>query len=128
MAVRGRFNIKSKSALFTVIGFTFLLLLSPCKVRNYIQSELGIPQTEVTNKSQLTISASDCNNIEVSDAAITFSKPSTHHISVLLFNDSTFAVKIVGTLTKSINHFNANSLSVTSIPLYILYQNFKAFL
>lgn len=126
--MRGKINIKSKSAFFTVIGFTFLLLLSPCKVRNYIQSELGIPQTEVTNKSQLTISASDCKNIEVADATLAFSKRSTQHFSVLIFNDSIFDLRIVNALKKSINFYTADRHSVSSIPLYILYQNFKAFL
>ena len=36
----------------SVVSLAFLLLVSPCKVRNFFQAELGLPQTEVSNKNK----------------------------------------------------------------------------
>ncbi len=41
-----------------------LLVLSPCKVRNFIQAQLGVPQTEVLNKSQTTREQANCRVYE----------------------------------------------------------------
>lgn len=57
-----RIHQKNKSVGYWVatLSGVLLLLISPCKVRHFIQDELGIAKTEVLNKSQTTLSSSSC--------------------------------------------------------------------
>jgi len=68
--VNEKLKIKNSSAFYSILGLAFLLLFSPCKVRNYVQAELGLPITEVANKSKTTISNANCNSFENSETAI----------------------------------------------------------
>lgn len=116
------------SALLSVIGLVLLLLLSPCKVRNYIQAELGIPQTKVPNKSKVTISNSNCNTFEIIESALASSKPSIQYLSDLAINNVNFTLNTIDFTEKSINSYKRRNQFVSCTPLYILYQNFKVYL
>ena len=116
----------STNRMFSIIGLAVLLLVSPCKVRNFIQAEIGIPKTEVSNKSQTTVSQSNCQDIELSQVVQSTSKPTIklHKLSTLdfysfLFSDSS--------LKHSYKTYTTKTQPESEVPLYILYQNLKVY-
>lgn len=119
--MKKRIKIKQTSIL-SIFGLSLLILLSPCKVRNFIQAELGTPQTEVSNKSQTTVSSSDCLSFEEAT-----SPTNTHHPSHPLLADlfdvsfvnSDARVSISGVVTTS---------KFSAVSLYILFQNLRVYL
>jgi hypothetical protein len=125
--VKEKLNIKALNTLFPVLGLALLLLLSPCKVRNFIQTKLGAPKTEISNKIKTTISSSSCNTAEISNQISVEKRSISHKIPAILIN---FAVAF--SLTDITKNYTTNhqtrSYSASSIPLYILYQNFKDYL
>lgn len=121
-------NIKPSRSLFPIIGLAFLLLLSPCKIRNFIQAELGVPQTEVANRSQTTLSSSNCSTSEIITTVLSKTEFSTQEAPVFLAKHFHLDIHRIA-VSKAAGHFHKErNLSVSSIPLYILYKNFKAFL
>ncbi len=119
---------KRNNLYLSIIGLVILLLLSPCKVRNFIQAELGISQTEVLNKSQTTISQSNCKTFEASKVVKNSSKKvfNQNEHQILTNTNYHFDFKTPSSFKHS---FNLNSLRIgkkQNIPLYILYQHFKA--
>lgn len=126
--MKEKIDLLRLNTILPAFGLVVLLLLSPCKVRNFIQVELGIQQTEVTNKSQSTISNTSCSDAEVSNNSI-------------LVKEKTFSQQLAAISTSNdfafgISHFSNNYVSIhrdrnystSVIPLYILYQNFKDYL
>ncbi len=116
-------NIRFSSIrpLLLVSGLILLLLLSPCKVRNFIQAELGIPQTEVTNKSQSTLSQASCEIFETQTAHQTASESP---IQLPDGNAEEWTFQFVGNSKKK--EVLPNPISAQrapNIPFYILYQN-----
>ena len=112
--------------MLSIFGLVLLLLLSPCKVRNYIQSELGIPQTKVLNKSQSTISHSNCLNFEVSDIVQSVLKPTFKQLDLFVLESYNFGFTL-GLFNQSIYSISSRNHSVSAVPLYILYQNFQIY-
>src|SRR5690606_37726271 len=110
------------------LGLVVLLCLSPCKVRNYIQSEFGALQTEVSNKSQTTINTANCNVFDVADAALNAAKPSIKHLAALVANNTDFTLNAIDFNNKPTITYNTKSESVSFVPFYILFQNFKVYL
>ncbi len=124
--MREEIGIKKINSILSVFGLALLLLLSPCKVRNFIQSELGIPQTKVLNKSQSTISQSDCQNFEVSEIIQNISKPTFQQPDFLVSDTYRFDFTI-HLLKHSFSLKSSRSFQATDVPLYILYQNLKIY-
>ena len=121
-------NIKTSRSLFPTIGLAVLLLLSPCKVRNFIQAELGVPQTEVANRSQTTLSSSNCSTSEIITTALSKTESSTQKAPVFLAKHFHLDIHRIA-VSKASGHFHKErNRKFSSIPLYILYQNFKAYL
>lgn len=120
-----KINIKVHSIL-SIFGFVLLLLLSPCKVRNFIQAELGVPQTKVLNKSQSAISQSNCQTFEISETVQTISKPTFKQSGFLISEAYHFDFTIY-LLRHSFSLSTSRSQQVTDVPLYILYQNLKVY-
>lgn len=71
--MKARVKIKQINPILSIFGLAVLLLFSPCKVRNLVQAELGIPQTKVLNKSKATIAPSSCQAFAASTAVQTLS-------------------------------------------------------
>ena len=121
-----KLEIQKISSILSIFGLALLLLLSPCKVRNFIQAELGIPQTKVLNKSQYTISQSDCQTFETSEIVQSNSQPTLQLSDFLIANAFHFEFEI-----NLVRHFSIISSSenqlVSGVPLYILYQNLKVY-
>lgn len=114
--------------MLPVLGLVLLLLLSPCRVRNFLQSELGIPQTEVSNKNITTVNSTNCTTLENSETVFSIAKTVTHNLLSLAINNVDFAFDVIHFTTKSASFYFTRNSSVSVVPLYILYQNFKVYL
>ena len=122
--MRVKRNINNTSSMLSIFGIVLLLLISPCKVRNFVQAEINVPQTEVSNKSKSSVSESNCQSLEISKKIQTISKPDfekpEHSLSsIISFEFPIEFLKDSFKLTTSRERLNAE------IPLYILYQNLK---
>ncbi|MFD2551932.1 hypothetical protein ACFSQP_08900 [Bizionia sediminis] len=123
-------NIGFKNNIRTILsvsGLVLLLLLAPCKVRDFIQAELNLPKQEVLNKSQTTISQSSCATFKLLESTETPSKPTpkTPNLLVVLKPSAVFGHSYLP------QHLSEDNLLKTPapqpIPLYILYRNIKIF-
>ena len=123
--VKEKMSIKSFIALVYIFGMVLLLLFSPCNVRKQIQSEFGIPQTEVSNKSKASAGANNCSSQELTDYALRISKPSVISVtaSAVKTVSNHFLPKEIAIL--SLPHYTTRKHDVSFVPFYILYQNFK---
>lgn len=124
--MKEKLKLKKCHSILSVLGLVLLLLLSPCKVRNFIQAELGLPQTNVLNKNQTTISSMSCVAFDVAETNHSSSTSDKKELENFA-NDEFFAFysttqsKIKNTLRIS------KSKLIPSLPLYILYQNFQVY-
>jgi len=125
--VKNRFHIKPLFSVLPLIALGLLILLSPCKVRNYIQWELGVSQTQTLNKSQSVFSSLSCAGFEISTSEksiynkdLKVSK--TLHKKVLTFElpDPNYYKESKVTLPLDIQQ-------ISEIPLYILYKNLRVY-
>ncbi|MEQ3665368.1 MULTISPECIES: hypothetical protein [unclassified Olleya] len=124
--MKDKLNLHTKHTVLPLLGLVILLLLSPCKVRNFIQVELGLTQTEVSNKSQATVSYLDCNDFEITNTSFQKSTSSVDFTAIILDVNTAF---VVSDISKSyLQPDQKGNYSVSKIPLYILYQNFKDYL
>lgn len=122
-------KITQKSTLFPIIGLIFLLLFSPCKVRNFVQAELNVPQTEVSNKSQTTHNQLSCYDSEITDASLIQVASSTKISAVFLTRAFNFSLYFVESFARKITtDYQKKRFITSSIPLYILFKNFKVYL
>jgi hypothetical protein len=124
--VKETYKINKLNSILSIFGLALLLLILPYKVRNFIQAELGTPQTTVLNKSQSTISQSNCQTFEVSETLKNSSKPTFKPSEFLISEASRFDFTIY-LLKHSFNLNARGSQQATGVPLYILYQNFKVY-
>lgn len=123
--MKEKLNVKNRSALLSVIGLAFLLLLSPCKVKNFIQAELGVSKTEVLNESKTTIG--NCNITELSKVALSFSNSTTQHLSAIATSTSDLNFNTVDFNNQPSISFDRRNHQPSLTPYYILYQNFKVY-
>lgn len=118
-------NIKEFWTWISVIGLVLILLFAPCSVRNYFQSALDIPLTEVTNKSKTTINTANCSVSEVEEIQTSLPKLVKQYSPALLASYFSFIFRTqlatsLNTVTKEVPvQFD------TFVPYYILYQNLK---
>lgn len=119
-------GIKKNKTILSLFGLALLLLLSPCKVRNFIQAELDVPPTEVLHKNQTTISATSCVAFDVSgidhSSSTSVKKALDNFVDGELF---TFQLPIRYKTNSTLQL--SNSKLIPSIPLYILYQNIQVY-
>ena len=121
-------NIQGFGTFLSASVFSLLLLLSPCKVKNLIQAELGIPITIASNKSKSTIANSNCNVLELEDAQIAVSSNSSKHPSLSVAKTERFSFSKIAENNIITNYFKTSSILVFSVPLFILYQKIKVHL
>lgn len=120
-------KINKISSVLPVLGLAILLLLSPCKIRNFIQSELGIPQTNVSNKSKSTISKSECLTIDQSDFVNNLTKPKTL-VKYFIYPNVDEVCFLFDKEPEAKNPYHPQIWhQIDTVPYYILYQNFKVF-
>lgn len=124
--MREKLEIKKHHPILPIFGLVLLLLLSPCKVRNFIQAELGVPQTNVLNKSQTTLSSTSCVAFDVVEINHSSSTSGTKKLDNLA-NDEFFAFHFP-VLSKIAPHIRiSKSKLIPSLPFYILYQKFQVY-
>ena len=121
-------HIKNISATLSITGLVLLLLLSPCNVRKHLQSELGMPQTEASNKSKASVSTTNCNSQEISDAAVTISKTFVHSLASFSDLNNDVAIFTMEEFHPSIDQYASREATASFVPFYILYQNFQGYL
>ncbi|WP_053977130.1 hypothetical protein [Mangrovimonas xylaniphaga] len=123
-------NIKSIGHIPPVLGLMLLLLLSPCKVRNYIQSEFGLATTEASNKSKSTLGKSTCSDFEIAKTILASSKEKTAKDRLANTAMASFSQKLWASETDNKVFVSSETKAPlgTSVPLYILYRNFKNYL
>jgi len=112
-----------KSTL-SIFGLVLLLLLSPCKVRNFIQAELGVPQTKVLNKSKSAIS--DCQTFELSEIVQQTSKPTCPQSNFPYLDVYSYEF-IINSLKNSYTQITAKNVHFSRVSLHILYQNIQVY-
>lgn len=110
----------------SVFGMVLLLLISPCSVRNYVQSSFGVSKTEVNNKSKTTLSSSNCVSLKT-DADF-LSQLNTNFQYLLPENSFSSLKKLFFKHQKDTYSYYKKYLSNSKIPLYILFQNIKIYL
>ena len=122
-------KISKTSSLFPIVGLVFLLLFSPCKVRNFIQAELNVPLTEVSSKSQTTTSNLSCYSREVTDIFLLQTISSIKIFPVFINRFFNLSFQFVEIFPNKIRIDYQKKRHVTpSVPLYILFKNFKVYL
>lgn len=114
--------------MLPILGMTLLLLLSPCKVRNFVQAELDMPQTEVSNKSKSAISNTGCSFFEVASDALVTEKASFQNLHAFAAIGFVLVFRASGFSHHYAQPHNARIHLAIDVPLYILYQNFKDYL
>ena len=103
-------------------------MLSPCKVRNYIEAEVGITQTEVVNKGITTITSSSCVSTDNIKNTATSSKFSLEFVpSFLAKNVNLTFNSFLSFSPKEVNTYSSKNECIVFVPLYILHQNFKVY-
>jgi hypothetical protein len=124
--MKEKLEIKNNCTILSVLALALLLLLSPCKVRNFIQVEVGIPQTKVSNKSQTTITQSNCETFIVFSSNQTNTKPAYKQPLFLISDDYFSGFNSV--LTQYLHTSNpSRNLPVSDVPLYLLFQNLMVY-
>ena len=124
--MKEKLEIKKYSSILSIFGLVLLLLLSPCKVRNFIQAELGIPQTDVSNKSQTTISSANCVAFDVAETNQSSSSSDKKEPENFANDEfSAFHFPVQSKITNT--HRISKSKLIPSFPLYILYQNIQVY-
>lgn len=108
--------------MFPLFGMALLLLFSPCKVRNFIQSGLDLQHTQVLNKSKSTISNAKCQSLE-----ITTKEDQNASKSLDLALESSYDKPLVFIVGFSNNESLPDYRSISPIPLYILYKKLIVF-
>jgi hypothetical protein len=121
------YNVKkfnNFTSVFSVVALGLLLLVSPCKVRNFIQAELGVEQTQVSNKSQSFVPQFNCQHLEHAEANALISKTGlefTSYAGSLNFNVNLDTISHRSLVVKH----DTSSKVASSVPLYILYNHLK---
>ncbi|GAA4300040.1 hypothetical protein [Aestuariibaculum suncheonense] len=119
-------NLKITTKLWALLGFVLLLLLSPCKVRNFIQDELGVPKTEISNKNKTTFNPS-CDTSDVVLNSLNKDIKADQSVPAIL-TPFEFTLTISNLAKDYSSLQDTETIRVSPIPLYILYRNFKDYL
>ncbi len=121
-------NIKTLIKLLPFFGLVALLLVSPCKVRNFIETELNLPQTEVSNKSKVTLSTSNCSSFNVAFISASKKKVELKDVPSNAIISTDVAFNTYKLDKASVYSYKEREQAISAIPLYILHQNFKVYL
>ena len=112
------------NSFFSVGLLTLLLVVAPCKVRNFIEGQIGLPTTEVAHKSKNSLHTSSCTSAEVNDAYYHETSKPVEYVpvsptaSILAFSQNEI-------LRKDVSILVSYTPTALTIPLYILFQILK---
>ncbi|RFC54313.1 hypothetical protein [Brumimicrobium aurantiacum] len=111
----------------SILSLVFLLFIAPCTVRNAIQAEVGVKQTQVSNKSQTSFSQHSCIDSVFELHQINKGKADSAQ-KVNLFKASRFNNLNLPVGNKILPpQFARGNIPSIEVPLYILYQNFQLY-
>lgn len=105
-----------------------LLLVAPCKVRNSIESSLGLTTTKISNKIKATASKSHCATYGATQMAQMETTSSTAPVSPFLPILLASVLVIKANRRENTMQWSALKAFALCIPLYILYLHFKVYL
>ena len=125
--MRAKTKIKALSGLLPFFGLALLLLLSPCKVRNFLQAELGLAKTKVVSKNKTTLNNNNCSDLDIVADLFAKEKPAPKLIP-LYPTAVEWPLVAYNTTNNYILPNESRNHTVARVPLYILYQNFKDYL
>lgn len=125
--VKNRFHIKTVFSWLPLMALALLILLSPCKVRNYIQAELGIAKTQALNKSQSAFSPATCVGFKTLTAKQGSSNYDLMAAKAPLIRPLTFNFSDLLCCTESKITLPSDYMLISDIPLYILYKNLTVY-
>ncbi|MBZ9627741.1 hypothetical protein LB450_06470 [Psychroflexus sp. CAK1W] len=120
-------DFKNIASVCSVLGLGVLLLLSPCKVRNFIQAELGVEQTQVSSKSQSFAPLLNCQTQRIAQAKAVSSKLDTNPLTDAASPHFRIDFDVAFPQASIQNDYIRPNLA-SSVPLYILFSNFKVYL
>ena len=107
-----------------ILALALLLLLSPCKVRNFVQVELGIPKTEASNKSKGTVNPLDCVVVESTAYQTNHYEPIPR---IPALPAGRVVIREIPDLTPPAQLAAAGENTAEELPLYILYHRFQVY-
>jgi len=118
-------NIKLPHASIAILLIGFLLL-APCKVRHFIQAQLGVPLTEVATPSKSALGQHDCQVLAVPVSALAQGPRATSHPPI----DAPIiapGLRLGGhsRLDAAAPLRRASAPVASAVPLYVWYQHFK---
>ncbi|WP_439182631.1 hypothetical protein [Carboxylicivirga taeanensis] len=125
--VKKPFEIKALWSYLSVPALVLLLLISPCKVRHSIQSELGVPPSEVLNKSQSAVHQLSCLSLEFLESALANSPTTSQQPDGFISNFYQFDFNNPRQAPSSSPALAQNKVA-RDVPFYILYRNLRAYL
>lgn len=106
------------------LSLCVLLLVSPCRVRNFIQAETGVSTTKVLNKSQTTVSNSNCSYAQQQTGITKVSKVDIPVAKILFFNTLSYIALGLSPIKVFISFYKKYIFSF-GIPLYLVYLQLK---
>lgn len=117
-----------KTHLWLSVLLVGLLLLAPCKVRNSIESSLGMTTSKVSNKIKTTPAKSGCAQFTANDLAkreaAAASNPWVPVLPALL----SLTIVVREAQVARIQRIVSKTAVALAVPLYILYRHFKVYL
>lgn len=105
-----------------------LLVIAPCKIRNSIESALGVENTTAINKSKASFNDNSCHTIDGLPASEIVSK---NAINPPVTSAVATGTSPIGFPLLSNTHFSPylrKEKSVSPVPYYLLYRQFRAYL
>ena len=127
MKINYVYNVKkfnNFTSVFSVLALGLLLLFSPCKVRNFIQAELGVEQTQVSSKSQSYVPQLNCQTQDIAQAKALTSKLDFDQTSSAGSLTFTYSIERPSLQSPDQNAYQSSPLA-SSVPFYILYNQLK---
>jgi len=126
--MQGNQNSTFETRILLATLLAGLLLVAPCKVRNTIETSLGMTTSKVSNKIKSTVAKTSCASYDANLAAKT-EMGSSQDLGLSLA-PAILSVALLFPIRNSENNVLSTRFKKSSliVPLYILYLHFKVYL
>lgn len=121
-------NSKPKTQFWGTVLLVGLLLLAPCKVRNSIESSLGMATSKVSNKIKTTTSKNNCAHYTADVVAYTSTADTSNPWVPFLPALLSFTIIVREDQFTQFRRIVTKKVVSLAVPLYILYRHFKVYL
>jgi hypothetical protein len=126
--MQGIHNATPKTHLWLSVLLVGLLLLAPCKIRNSIESSLGMTTSKVSNKIKATPAKSGCAQYTANDLARTETSHASHPLVPMLPTLLSLTIVVREEQVAQFRSIVSKTVVALAVPLYILYRHFKVYL